>query len=254
MIDTNPDPRTFEARLTVDEQDVRFGDTSIHWHGVEVDNDSDDTGVTRNRLRPGESYTYRFGTRRPGIFWFHPHKKPGPQTFAGTCGAFIVRDPIEDSLADTGRIPPPDSTHTIVLSDIEFDAGGDVGYLDDHRNAILWIDLKQGCAAGAAGACQRMKDGATVLVNGRPVDRTVPQIGAAAGAGVRLQLINAATHRYFRLRVSGNGDDNHLYRIGGEGGLLEFARIEGGVRGVTGIQSSTRARSSSAPPRGPMSW
>ncbi len=44
-------------------------DTSIHWHGIEVDNDSDGSGVTQDHLTPGQTYTYYFKTFRPGIFF-----------------------------------------------------------------------------------------------------------------------------------------------------------------------------------------
>ena len=45
----------------------------IHWHGLELDNDSDGTPVSQDAVLPGQSYTYQFNTFRPGIFWFHPH-------------------------------------------------------------------------------------------------------------------------------------------------------------------------------------
>ncbi|MDH3638599.1 MAG: multicopper oxidase domain-containing protein [Gammaproteobacteria bacterium] len=57
-------------------------ESSIHWHGLELDNDSDGTGVTQNHLLENETYTYRFRAPRPGVFWFHTHMLPGPQTFA----------------------------------------------------------------------------------------------------------------------------------------------------------------------------
>lgn len=285
VVDTNPDPKVFEADLSVDEQDVNIGgttvhaliykdvnnpgaytgtpigipipqivanvgdeiivtltnnlsdpcaaiacDTSIHWHGIEVDNDSDGSGVTQNHLTPGQTYTYRFKTFRPGIFWFHPHMKPGPQTFAGAYGAFIVKDPNEAALEYDGRIPWAANTHTVVLSDIEFDGDGDVGYLDT-GNAVPWATLLEDCAAGVVAACRSVSDGATVLVNGQKPDAGMPKITARSGAGIRLRLINTATNRYFRLCVSGNGADNNLYRIGGEGGFLEHVRLEGGVLG-----------------------
>jgi len=205
-------------------------DISLHWHGVEVDGDSDGTGVTQNHLTPGESYTYRFIAPRPGIFWFHPHMKPGAQVFAGMYGAFIVRDPNESTLRSAGKIPPAANTHTVVLSDIEFDAAGDVGYLTA-GNAVPWMTRMQQCAVGIGTSCRKVKDGQIVLVNGQVPNATTPMITAKSGSGVRLRLINAAVNRYFRLRVSGNGTDNNLYRIGGEGGFLEFARLEGGLLG-----------------------
>lgn len=205
-------------------------DTSIHWHGLELDFDSDGTGVSQNHLTPGQSYTYRFFAPRPGIFWFHPHMKPGPQTFAGTYGAFIVKDPNEATLQAEAKIPPAANTHTVVLSDIEFDVDGDVGYLDA-GDAVPWATLHHDCSIGGMPSCHALADAATVLVNGQKPDATTPMITAKSGAGIRLRLINPATNRYFRLRVSGNGSDNNLYRIGGEGGFLDHVRLEGGILG-----------------------
>lgn len=226
-------------------------DTSIHWHGVEVDNNSDGTGVTQNHLVPGESYTYRFIAPRPGLFWFHPHMKPGPQTFAGMYGAFVVRDPNEASLQSAGIIPPESSTHTLVLSDIEFDTidpqlpdeVGNIGYqiLGIAQPWAFWEGL---CAehddiGEQQGACRFMVEAERVLVNGQQPDYGdlnepsdfLPIIEARSGEGIRLRLINTATYRYFRLSVLDNGSDNNLYRIGGEGGFLEKVRIEGGTQG-----------------------
>ncbi len=229
-------------------------DTSIHWHGVEVDNDSDGTGVTQNHLTPGQSYTYRFIAPRPGLFWFHPHMKPGPQTAAGMYGAFIVRDPNEAALQNAGTIPQEGSTHTLVLSDIEFDTidplppgeEGNMGYvaLGIAQPWALWEHLcsdpdATGDIGAQQGACRFMVEFERVLVNGQqpdygdlndPSDFT-PIIAARSGEGIRLRLINTATYRYFHLRVQNNGSDNNLYRIGGEGGFLEKARLEGGIIG-----------------------
>jgi FtsP/CotA-like multicopper oxidase with cupredoxin domain len=204
--------------------------TSIHWHGLELDNDSDGTGVTQDGLQPGESYTYRFKTFRPGVFWFHPHMKPGPQTFAGTYGVFIVKDPNEEALISSNKIPAAANTHTVVLSDTEFDADGDVGFVDAGGQAVPWATLADSCAGGGGG-CQTVANGATVLVNGQKPTSSTPMISAKSGAGVRLRLLNLSTNRYYRLHVSGNGADNNLYRIGGEGGFLETVRREGGIHG-----------------------
>jgi FtsP/CotA-like multicopper oxidase with cupredoxin domain len=287
VVDTNPDPKIFEAELSVDEQDVSIGgtvvhsiiykdenspgtytgnpsglplpqievnvgdevivklknklasdcaaekcNTSIHWHGIELDNDSDGVGVTQNRLLPGETYTYRFFVPRPGVYWFHPHMMPGPQTFAGAYGALIVKDPREESLRASGKIPSQDDTHTVVLSDIEFDGTGTVGYLDSSMNAEPWETLHHHCSVmGDSASCQRMINGKTVLVNGQNPGSSMPTITAKSGAGIRLRLVNTATFRYFLLNVKNNGTDNKLYRVGGEGGFLEKVRLEGGTLG-----------------------
>jgi FtsP/CotA-like multicopper oxidase with cupredoxin domain len=51
-----------------------------------------------------------------------------------------------------------------------------------------------------------------------------------AGQGLRLRLGNTATIRFFRLRLTDNaGTQIPLVRIGGQGGLLDSAVVEGGV-------------------------
>jgi FtsP/CotA-like multicopper oxidase with cupredoxin domain len=94
----------------------------------------------------------------------------------------------------------------------------------------------------------RTNEGQTVLTNGVDVGGragTPSSPGAvsptayiknvAAGQGLRLQLLNAAVVRYFRLRLTdAHGNQIQLVRIGGEGGLLDNAVVEGGVIGGTG--------------------
>src|SRR5882762_6879502 len=101
---------------------------SIHWHGIELDNDSDGTAVTQDAVLPGQSYTYRFKTFRPGLFWYHSHMAPSNATFAGMYGPIVIENNIEASLK--GSVLPLDAdTHNLVLSDIEYDATGKVGKL-----------------------------------------------------------------------------------------------------------------------------
>jgi FtsP/CotA-like multicopper oxidase with cupredoxin domain len=91
----------------------------------------------------------------------------------------------------------------------------------------------------------RTNEGQTVLTNGMNVGAragspTAPGILAAgafarpvlSGQGLRLQMLNAATIRYFRLILTTNtGVSVPLVRVGGEGGLLDNAVVEGGVIG-----------------------
>src|SRR4051794_5495845 len=96
----------------------------------------------------------------------------------------------------------------------------------------------------------RTNEGQTVLTNGKNVGGrggTPAAPGALApGAetmdvqarqGVRLQLLNAAAIRYFRLRLTtSTGVIVPLTRIGGEGGLLNKALDEGGLIGAYDTQ------------------
>jgi FtsP/CotA-like multicopper oxidase with cupredoxin domain/uncharacterized membrane protein len=96
-------------------------------------------------------------------------------------------------------------------------------------------------------------EGQTVLTNGVNVGGRLGKPAApgalAAGAvtkdvlsgqGLRLQIVNCATHRYFRLRLMADGNTLvPLFRIGGEGGLLDKPILEGGTTATfnTGFDS-----------------
>jgi FtsP/CotA-like multicopper oxidase with cupredoxin domain len=95
----------------------------------------------------------------------------------------------------------------------------------------------------------RTNEGTTVLTNGinvgaragGPKDEGYVPGALAAGAstldvrpgqGLRLQIVNAATTRFMRLQLTdAAGDLVPLYRVGGEGGLLNDAILEGGTEG-----------------------
>jgi FtsP/CotA-like multicopper oxidase with cupredoxin domain len=63
-------------------------------------------------------------------------------------------------------------------------------------------------------------EGPQILVNGQ----VAPELTVAAGGAVRFRVVNSAITRFFRLSVPGK----ILYRVGGEGGLLDAVRVEGG--------------------------
>ncbi len=57
-------------------------------------------------------------------------------------------------------------------------------------------------------------------------------LDVTAGQGVRLQLINSSATRYMRLHLTDStGQQINLVRIGGQGGLIDQARLEGDITG-----------------------
>ena len=65
--------------------------SSIHWHGLIVDNAMDGVpGVTQDPVKPGESFTYRLKLRDAGTYWYHPHLNGSVQLGRGLKGALIV--------------------------------------------------------------------------------------------------------------------------------------------------------------------
>ncbi len=96
----------------------------------------------------------------------------------------------------------------------------------------------------------RINEGLVVLTNGRNVGprggtptapaaivpADVTMLDVQPGQGLRLQMVNCSINRYFRLVLTTNlGAQIDLVRIGGEGGLLDNAILEGGT--ITGFDT-----------------
>ena len=92
----------------------------------------------------------------------------------------------------------------------------------------------------------RLTEGQIVLTNGvyvggrkgtpgapTALDATAIKYNILSGQGLRLQIVNCATLRYMRLRLTTQaGVQVPLFRIGGEGGLLDKPILEGGTIGT----------------------
>jgi FtsP/CotA-like multicopper oxidase with cupredoxin domain len=98
----------------------------------------------------------------------------------------------------------------------------------------------------------RANEGQLVLTNGRvatpragtpekpgKLRKDAQVITARSGEGVRLQVLNSAGARYFRLKLTDqHGNAVPLVRVGGPGGLLDRARLEGGMQGPRDMKYS----------------
>jgi FtsP/CotA-like multicopper oxidase with cupredoxin domain len=184
------------------ENDLPAGfDTTVHWHGIEGNNSSDGTAVTQHAVAPGLDFTYDFVVTRPGLYWYHPHVRGAQGVFEGLYGVLVVDDPDEVALRDLGVLPRDE--RVIVLSDLS-EVGG-----------VPWsveVDNPMEVMNGT--------EGQHLLVNGRED----PVFEVAANEPVRLRIVNTSITRFWRLAVPGHT----LFRIGGQGGLLDEVRVEGG--------------------------
>jgi len=175
--------------------------STIHWHGIELNNISDGTPVTQQEVSAGGTYTYDFLVPRGGVFWYHPHIRGAQEVIAGLYGPLIVKQPEESQLKYAGVLPKKDIT--LVLSDISIE-DAQVKDLDD----VPMIETMNGT------------EGDHLLVNGK----IMPTLTVAPGEPIRLRLINTSITRYYRLSLPGHT----IYRVGGEGGLISKVRVEGG--------------------------
>ena len=76
--------------------------TSVHWHGIELDNYYDgvagfgtDGRRTSPMIEPGQSFDARFTPPRAGTFIYHTHMNDVQQVMAVLSGPLIVLDPHE---------------------------------------------------------------------------------------------------------------------------------------------------------------
>ncbi len=150
--------------------------TSIHWHGIRIDNAMDGVpGLTQKPVLPGERFDYDFIVPDAGTFWYHAHFDGFQQVARGLYGALIVEE--------SDAVFAPDREITLILDDwwIEQDGSFADGFED-------YLQGKQGGRIGNV-----------ITINGESLDssRTVK-----AGAWHRLRLINAANARIFHLDVS----------------------------------------------------
>jgi FtsP/CotA-like multicopper oxidase with cupredoxin domain len=65
--------------------------TTVHWHGVFLDNGMDGVGgITQPVIRPGETFVYEWTFRQHGTLMYHPHHDEMTQMAMGMMGLIVV--------------------------------------------------------------------------------------------------------------------------------------------------------------------
>ena len=165
----------------------------VHWHGLHVPVEAD--GHPRLVIEPGETYVYNFTIAdRAGTYWYHPHphKRTGPQAYAGLAGLFIIHDEEEMGIG----LPSGDYDIPIVIQDRSF----------DKDNQLIY---------GSNGMMDQMMGflGNQILINGQ-TDFSL----SVETRPYRLRLLNGSNSRIYKLAWD---DDTPLTVLGTDGGLLE---------------------------------
>ena len=152
--------------------------TTIHWHGIRIDNRFDGVpGVTQAAIQRGESFTYQVKLPDSGMFWYHPHTREDVQQDLGLFGNLLVTSP------DPDYYGPAHREEVFVLDDI----------LMDEQGAIPW-----GESAPTHALMGRF--GNVMMVNGQTDHRLTVQRGEV----IRFFLTNVANSRTFNVTFGGN--------------------------------------------------
>ncbi len=151
--------------------------TSVHWHGVRVENRYDGVpGVTQEPVQPGGRFIYRVRFKDAGIYWYHPHHREDIQQDLGLYGNMFVRPAAADYYGPANR------EEFLVLDDLLIDDAGLYPFGEEAATHTLMGRF-----------------GNVFLVNGEP------DFGLEAKRGevVRFFLTNVSNTRVFNLSFEG---------------------------------------------------
>ena len=183
------------ARITVRLTNHLDQPTSIHWHGVRLDNRFDGVpGVTQPIVPPGGSFIYTVQFPDAGVYWYHPHEREDIQQDLGLYGNILVRPASERLYGPVNR------EETLILDDLLIGDDGPVAYgRDTPTHALMG------------------RFGNVTLVNGKS--------GWSArvhrGDVIRFYLTNAANTRTWNVSFAGPGARTKL--VGTDLGAFERA-------------------------------
>ncbi len=150
--------------------------TSVHWHGIRIDNAMDGVaGLTQQAVPPGGSFDYAFDLPDAGTFWYHAHTRSMEQVARGLSGALIVEE----------ATPPDVDRDEVLLID---------DWLLDPETGQFAGDFSNPMMQSHAGRTGNLEG-----INGRH-DFT---LSARQNERMRLRLINGANARIFALRLDG---------------------------------------------------
>ncbi len=165
-------------------------DSTIHSHGVRVDNKFDGVpDLTQDPVKPGQSFTYTLKFPDVGMFWYHPHIREDYAQELGLYGNFLVTPNTPDYWAEVDR------EEALFLDDILIE-NGQIAKFD--RETVDHTLMG--------------RFGNTMLVNG---DENY-KLNVKQGERVRFYITNSANSRVFNFAIPNTrmklvGSDNGKY-------------------------------------------
>jgi FtsP/CotA-like multicopper oxidase with cupredoxin domain len=169
-------------------------DTTLHWHGMLVDEANDGSGL--HPVQPDARKHYRFRiANRAGLYWYHahPHGRTGLQLQHGLAGLLLVEDEEERALRERLGLKWGERDLPLLIADKQIDANNAILY---KTGADDWI-------------------GNRVLVNWTPEPRL-----EVLPALYRLRMANVCNARVLRPAFLYEGQALPFHLIGTDGGLL----------------------------------
>jgi FtsP/CotA-like multicopper oxidase with cupredoxin domain len=165
-------------------------ETTVHWHGLRLENRYDGTHHTQAPIPVGGSFAYRVEFPDPGVYWYHPHIREDYGQEMGLYGNILVVP------ADPGYWPPAHHEVLLTLDDV---------LMEDGKLAPFSRTETSYAAMGRFGD--------VLLVAGE----TALALDAQVGEVVRFYLTNTANTRVFNVGLPGA----RMKLVGGDSGRFE---------------------------------
>lgn len=151
--------------------------SSVHWHGVRLDNRFDGVpGVTQAPVQPGETFVYQVFFPDAGIYWYHPHHREDIQQDLGLYGNMLVAS------RDPDYFNPVNREEVLVLDDLLVGEDGLTPFGGQRATHALMGRF-----------------GNVLLVNGEPEYR----LSVRRGEVVRFFVTNVSNTRTYNLALPG---------------------------------------------------
>ena len=151
--------------------------STVHWHGVRLENRFDGVPeLTQRAVEPGESFEYTVHFPDAGVYWYHPHVREDIEQSMGLFGNMLVDAPERDYYSPVNR------ELSLILSDLLV-----------HNDTLIPFGL-EGPDFALMGRL-----GNVLLVNGE-VGWTME---AARGEVARFYITNASNSRTWNLSFGG---------------------------------------------------
>jgi FtsP/CotA-like multicopper oxidase with cupredoxin domain len=165
-------------------------ESTVHWHGLRLDNRFDGTHETQTPVPVGGTFAYRVRFPDPGVYWYHPHVREDYGQELGLYGNILVVPDAPDYW------PPAHREVLLTLDDI---------LIEDGKVAPFSRSETTYAAMGRYGN--------VLLVGGE----TTPMLDVRLGEVVRLYLTNTANTRVFNVALPGA----RMKLVGGDSGRVE---------------------------------
>lgn len=179
------------AEITLNFKNETDVPTTIHSHGLRLDNANDGTPpITQKEVPPGGSYTYKLKFPDAGMYWYHPHVREDYAQELGLYGNYLVTP------TDKSYWSPVNREVALFLDDILIENG-----------KITTFNTK------TADHTLMGRYGNVFLINGD--DRYTLQ--ANKGEVIRFYITDSANTRPFKFSIAGA----KMKLVGGDSGAYE---------------------------------